>query len=156
MVPIKVNFFVWRALQGRIPSAIALSHKGFKLDSTLCGSCIGGSECVNHIIVGFPFDILVREKLFRWCRIDPFEAHEEVDIVDFATSCFEVLLIKFFAVSKRNVMTHERPDFFFLPLHQIEKASGDREGIVAGLNMFVSSSLLHGYYWCCSHGGGSS
>ncbi|CAI9271402.1 unnamed protein product [Lactuca saligna] len=25
---------------------------------------------------------------------------------------------------------HERPDFFFLPLHQIEKASGDREGIM--------------------------
>ncbi|CAI9284771.1 unnamed protein product [Lactuca saligna] len=49
---------------------------------------------------------------------------------------------------------HERPDFFFLPLHQIEKASGDREGIMAGLNLSVSSSLFRGYYWCCSHGGG--
>ncbi|XP_023737564.1 uncharacterized protein LOC111885546 [Lactuca sativa] len=84
LVPIKVTCFVWRAIQGRIPSVVALSHRGINLDSTICGSCIDGPECANHIIISCPFAVMVREMIFKWCGINLSEVNEVVDIEEFA------------------------------------------------------------------------
>ncbi|KAI3751226.1 hypothetical protein L2E82_22274 [Cichorium intybus] len=49
-VPIKVNCFVWRASQNKIPSLVALRKRGVETDSTCCGACINGMECTDHIL----------------------------------------------------------------------------------------------------------
>nr|KAJ0204439.1 hypothetical protein LSAT_V11C500287950 [Lactuca sativa] len=69
IIPIKVLCFTWRAGQGRIPSATALQHRGMNIDSTHCSSCIGGVECVDHILIGCLYASYIREKIFEWCGI---------------------------------------------------------------------------------------
>ncbi|CAH1422323.1 unnamed protein product [Lactuca virosa] len=39
-VPLKVNCFVWRALQNKIPASEALRFRGVDIASTVCGACI--------------------------------------------------------------------------------------------------------------------
>ena len=68
--PIHASIYVWKAALGRIPSAEALVHRGIKLDSTLCGSCINGSETADNIIVGCSYATMIYDKISRWCGID--------------------------------------------------------------------------------------
>ncbi|CAH1427794.1 unnamed protein product [Lactuca virosa] len=84
LIPIKVSSFVWRAVLRHIPSAEALGHRGIKLDSTLCGSCINGSETADHIIVGCPYATMIRDKISRWCGIDNIKVQSVGDLVEFA------------------------------------------------------------------------
>ncbi|KAI3509571.1 hypothetical protein L1887_24947 [Cichorium endivia] len=77
-VPIKVNCFIWRASQNKIPSLTALRTRGIEIDSTRCGVCINGVECSDHILVTCPFASLIREKIFKWCGIN----HQTFSSVD--------------------------------------------------------------------------
>ncbi|CAH1423694.1 unnamed protein product [Lactuca virosa] len=45
-VPIKVNTFIWRAKQGRIPTTEALATRGVNVNSTTCCHC--GDEKANY------------------------------------------------------------------------------------------------------------
>ncbi|KAL7598348.1 hypothetical protein Lser_V15G22688 [Lactuca serriola] len=84
LIPIKVSGFLWRAALGCILSAEALGHRGIKLDSTLCGSCINGSETVDHIIVGCPYATMILDKISRWCEFDNIKLQRVGDLVEFA------------------------------------------------------------------------
>ncbi|CAH1452517.1 unnamed protein product [Lactuca virosa] len=55
LIPIKVTTFIWRAVMGKIPSAVALSYRGVTLDTCNCSSFIGGIEYANHILVECPY-----------------------------------------------------------------------------------------------------
>lgn len=55
---------------GRIPSEVALSHRGVNVDSCSCSACIGGLECGNHILVECPYVVSVKEAIWRWCGIN--------------------------------------------------------------------------------------
>ncbi|KAI3710195.1 hypothetical protein L2E82_39969 [Cichorium intybus] len=68
-VPIKVNGFVWKAMQNRIPTLTALITRGVKLESTLCGACINEQEHADHILISCPFARHIRKEIFRWCGI---------------------------------------------------------------------------------------
>nr|KAJ0192616.1 hypothetical protein LSAT_V11C800391510 [Lactuca sativa] len=85
-IPLKVICFIWRAALGRIPSAIALQHSGIHIESTLCGSCIGEQECVDHILVKCPYAYKVREQIFLWCGIDLCTAHSVGDLLKSAAT----------------------------------------------------------------------
>nr|KAJ0209456.1 hypothetical protein LSAT_V11C400176830 [Lactuca sativa] len=66
---IKVLCFIWRYVQGRIPSAVALGRRGIHVSYHICGSCIGRLECTNHILVDFLYASLTCDKLFSWCGL---------------------------------------------------------------------------------------
>ncbi|CAH1432632.1 unnamed protein product [Lactuca virosa] len=50
-VPIKVNCFLWRAIQQRIASMVSLRARGIGTQTTLCGACINGAAyIISHSI----------------------------------------------------------------------------------------------------------
>ena len=67
-IPIKVSCFSWRAAQDRIPTAKALSHRGIKLNSRMCSSCIGQEEDANHLLLHCPYASKVRDLICDWCE----------------------------------------------------------------------------------------
>ena len=71
LAPIKVVAFIWRASLGRIPTSSALMSRGINIPSSLCGSCVGADEQVDHLLVNCPFATYVREMIFIWCGICP-------------------------------------------------------------------------------------
>nr|KAJ0191579.1 hypothetical protein LSAT_V11C800404230 [Lactuca sativa] len=64
LIPLKVNCFIWRTLQNKIPYAVALRLRGIHISSTSYGACINGIECANHLLMLCPFANVVREKIF--------------------------------------------------------------------------------------------
>ncbi|GJR76960.1 putative RNA-directed DNA polymerase [Tanacetum coccineum] len=50
-VPKKVNIFIWRALQGKLPVREELDKRGIDLDSLLCPCCDTLVESCNHSLV---------------------------------------------------------------------------------------------------------
>ncbi|CAH1446655.1 unnamed protein product [Lactuca virosa] len=67
--PIKVNCFIGRAMQMRIPSEVALRVRGVGPIPVTCGACIGGVECANHLLLNCPYACETRSKIFNWCGI---------------------------------------------------------------------------------------
>ncbi|GKA05534.1 reverse transcriptase domain, reverse transcriptase zinc-binding domain protein [Tanacetum coccineum] len=68
-VPKKVNIFVWRALQGRLPVREELDKRGIDLDSLLCPSCGDMVESCSHCLVMCNFAMSVWEKIYSWWKI---------------------------------------------------------------------------------------
>ena len=69
IIPIKVTTFIWRAVMGKIPSAMALSHRGVNVDTYSCSSCIDGLEDANHILVRCPYAISITDDILGWCGL---------------------------------------------------------------------------------------
>ena len=67
-IPIKVIGFVWKAAQGRIASAVALTSRGIPIASTACSRC-GDPEDADHILISCHFAIQVRKEISDWCGI---------------------------------------------------------------------------------------
>ncbi|KAL4566004.1 hypothetical protein LXL04_030113 [Taraxacum kok-saghyz] len=63
-IPFKVLCFVWRVVQGKIPTAQALLSRGVNIQSITCGIC-GRTENVDHILISCPF----AAKIISWIRI---------------------------------------------------------------------------------------
>ena len=88
IVPIKVLCLVWRVVQQRIPTATALERRGILVNSSICNSCIGNSECANHVLINCPFANTIRGCIWRWCGIAG--EHESIqticDLIDFASN----------------------------------------------------------------------
>ncbi|GKC47095.1 protein chromatin remodeling 4, partial [Tanacetum coccineum] len=68
-VPKKVNIFVWRALQGRLPVREELDKRGIDLDTLLCPSCGDMVELCFHCLVMCNFAMSVWEKIYSWWKI---------------------------------------------------------------------------------------
>ncbi|CAH1437072.1 unnamed protein product [Lactuca virosa] len=67
--PNKVNCFIWRALQKKIPSAVALRSRGIDLTTITCGACINESECADHILLLCLFARSITDKILSWCGV---------------------------------------------------------------------------------------
>ena len=67
VVPIKVTCFIWRAVQARIPTTVALDKRGIAVNSLLCCSCIGAVECSEHVLMNCPFETMIRNNILGWC-----------------------------------------------------------------------------------------
>ena len=66
-IPFNVHCFIWRASLGRIPSAIALAHRGVAVPSTACNYCGDGAENADHILINCPFAVCIRSWVWNWC-----------------------------------------------------------------------------------------
>lgn len=69
VVRIKVLCFIWRAVQNRTPSTIALDRRGIVVNSLLCSLCIGRPECADHALVECPFATQIRNCIWSWCGV---------------------------------------------------------------------------------------
>ena len=79
---IKVTGFVWKAAQGRIPSADALSARGIPIASTACTRC-GELEDADHILITCPFAAQVRTEISNWCGVS-FSSYNNIkSLVEF-------------------------------------------------------------------------
>ncbi|GKD59605.1 reverse transcriptase domain, reverse transcriptase zinc-binding domain protein, partial [Tanacetum coccineum] len=62
----KVNVFVWRALNGRLPVRVELDKKGIDLDTLLCLGCDNVVESLDHCLVLCENVINVWDMIFAW------------------------------------------------------------------------------------------
>ncbi|CAH1436949.1 unnamed protein product [Lactuca virosa] len=85
-VLIKVNCFLWRAIQQRIASMTGLRARGIETQTTMCGACINGEEDADHILVRYPFAKDVRDKIFNWCGIQNQSFNSIGELLRFAAN----------------------------------------------------------------------
>lgn len=69
VIPIKVSCFIWRDVQDRIPTAMALEKRGIMVNSLLCSACIGSHECTDHVLMECPFATVIRNNILSWCGV---------------------------------------------------------------------------------------
>jgi hypothetical protein len=68
-VPVKVRFFVWRAVDGKIATLVALNSRGMNFANTVCSSCGVGQDSADHILVSCLYAKIVWWHVFVWCGI---------------------------------------------------------------------------------------
>ncbi|XP_071695415.1 uncharacterized protein [Rutidosis leptorrhynchoides] len=68
-IPLKVEIFVWRARQKRIPVRIELEKRGIDLDSTLCPLCLIETETAEHILSQCPKVLEIWNQVLSWWNL---------------------------------------------------------------------------------------
>ncbi|GJZ73768.1 RNA-directed DNA polymerase, eukaryota [Tanacetum coccineum] len=81
LVPRKVNVFIWRALNGRIPVRNDLDKKGIDLDSILCPCCENVLESVDHCLVTCEKALYIWERMYAWWGIAVVDVFTIKDIL---------------------------------------------------------------------------
>lgn len=81
--PIKVNRFIWRSIQKKIPSAMALRNRGIDIKHDNCGACINDTECSDQILISCPFACEVSKQVFNWCNIQQENFASVTDLLSF-------------------------------------------------------------------------
>ncbi|GJS23490.1 RNA-directed DNA polymerase, eukaryota, reverse transcriptase zinc-binding domain protein [Tanacetum coccineum] len=69
LVPKKVNIFVWRAIEGRLPVRVELNKRGIDLDSVLCPCCNNSVETCAHCFVTCDLAMGVWDKVSNWWMV---------------------------------------------------------------------------------------
>lgn len=69
VIPYKILCFLWRAKQGRIPSAVALHNRGITIPSVICGSCNRDEETSEHLLISCSLAKTVMDEILKWCEI---------------------------------------------------------------------------------------
>ncbi|GJT71752.1 reverse transcriptase domain, reverse transcriptase zinc-binding domain protein [Tanacetum coccineum] len=54
LLPLKVNIFIWRTTNKRLPARVNLDYRGIDLDSVCCPMCDDAIETEDHIFVSCP------------------------------------------------------------------------------------------------------
>ncbi|XP_023731502.1 uncharacterized protein LOC111879273 [Lactuca sativa] len=83
-VPKKVVSFIWRAKQGRIPSAEALQKRNIPVSSILCGLCRNKEESVDHILTSCTLARDTINMVLNWCDIPVNEFTGVNEVLAFA------------------------------------------------------------------------
>ena len=83
-MPIKINIFIWRAIQRRLPTKVNLIRRGVKIDNSLCKWCNRVEETEDHIFLGCSTALDLRAHLTsRWgvkgLPADMLEIHKVCD-----------------------------------------------------------------------------
>ncbi|XP_071739044.1 uncharacterized protein [Rutidosis leptorrhynchoides] len=70
MLPQKIELFIWRVKQQRIPVKIELDKRGVDLDTVRCPVCNNDLETVEHIFIHCFFAKDLWSRVFRWWKIN--------------------------------------------------------------------------------------
>ncbi|XP_021995540.1 uncharacterized protein LOC110892697 [Helianthus annuus] len=65
----KSIMFVWRAIQDKIPSAVALRHRGVNIPDVTCKICGAAEETTDHILVSCNYATRIWEMITNWVKI---------------------------------------------------------------------------------------
>nr|KAJ0196731.1 hypothetical protein LSAT_V11C700384620 [Lactuca sativa] len=82
--PKKVVSFIWRAKQGRIPSAKALQRRNIPVSSIICDWCRNNEETVNHILTSCSLARDTINMVFNWCGLPTKQFTEVNEVLAFA------------------------------------------------------------------------
>ncbi|XP_071700411.1 uncharacterized protein [Rutidosis leptorrhynchoides] len=66
LVPKKIELFVWRAVQKRLPVRIELDKRGIDLNSVRCSLCDDDLESVDHSLIFCKNAMDVWDRVFAW------------------------------------------------------------------------------------------
>ncbi|XP_071694319.1 uncharacterized protein [Rutidosis leptorrhynchoides] len=81
-VPLKVEVFVWRAKQKRIPVRIELEKRSIDLDSTICPLCAQGIESVEHFLTSCPKTLDIWNLVLKWWNLPQIQSLSHDQIFD--------------------------------------------------------------------------
>nr|KAJ0226419.1 hypothetical protein LSAT_V11C100001990 [Lactuca sativa] len=84
--PKKVVSFIWRAKQGRIPSADELQKRNIPVASSMCGICRNTVETTSHVLTSCPFVSNTINRVLNWCGVPTKQFSEVTEVIDFARS----------------------------------------------------------------------
>ncbi|KAJ0700669.1 putative RNA-directed DNA polymerase [Helianthus annuus] len=65
----KCTTFVWRAVDEKIPTLLALRNRGMNFPNVTCKTCGAGDESAHHILIECNFAKRVWEMISKWLRI---------------------------------------------------------------------------------------
>lgn len=85
-VPSKVTGFVWKAVQGKIPSAVALQARGLNSIQLSCIFCGHPAESCDHILATCPRAKDTLRLIFDWCKITAPSFNSVQEISSFAAN----------------------------------------------------------------------
>ncbi|PWA93854.1 reverse transcriptase zinc-binding domain-containing protein [Artemisia annua] len=86
-LPSKCNIFMWRAINERIPTKMALAKRNIYTDNTTCPLCEEGEETAAYLFTGCGYSCGLWQMIARWCGIPPIFAFDARDLVDIFNSC---------------------------------------------------------------------
>ncbi|PWA80164.1 RNA-directed DNA polymerase, eukaryota [Artemisia annua] len=81
-VPIKCNVFGWRAVLGRIPTAMALRHRNIPIPDVSCPFCGDTEETIDHLFTGCIVANGLWQYVTSWCKVQNWFAFSFKDLVD--------------------------------------------------------------------------
>jgi len=67
-IPIKVNCFIWRLLQNRIPVAVNLVARGLNSILSICSFCRSSDKSSVHVFLECPKAKEVWRAISLWCQ----------------------------------------------------------------------------------------
>ncbi|XP_035834229.1 uncharacterized protein LOC118482710 [Helianthus annuus] len=67
--PIKVNFLVWRLIQDKVPTTMALTRRNVVVTNSRCRMCDEEDESALHLFGSCRVADQIWEFISRWCRI---------------------------------------------------------------------------------------
>ncbi|XP_071712589.1 uncharacterized protein [Rutidosis leptorrhynchoides] len=71
LVPLKVEVFMWRVLNMRIPVLTELDKRGIDLDSVRCPLCDDDIESIDHSMIFCRLTMDIWERLYKWWNLGP-------------------------------------------------------------------------------------
>ncbi|XP_022013882.1 uncharacterized protein LOC110913354 [Helianthus annuus] len=84
----KCTTFVWRAVDEKIPSLLALRNRGMNLPNVTCKTCGAADESAHHILIECNFAKRVWEMISSWLRIPV--VNPELNLKDMLAELLEV------------------------------------------------------------------
>ncbi|KAK9058373.1 hypothetical protein SSX86_023214 [Deinandra increscens subsp. villosa] len=81
LIPLKVNLFMWRAVQNRVATYDQLVKRGVQTTSVLCPLCGSMDESICHLLSGCSFSSAVWSLVASWVKIFNMFFFSVVDIV---------------------------------------------------------------------------
>ncbi|XP_022013937.1 uncharacterized protein LOC110913413 [Helianthus annuus] len=77
-VTTKGIMFVWRAIEEKIPSALALRSRGMNQIQVICKTCGAAEETAGHILLSYNFARRIWEAITFWLKIPMVNAEGSI------------------------------------------------------------------------------
>ncbi|XP_022008104.1 uncharacterized protein LOC110907425 [Helianthus annuus] len=78
--PIKVNFLIWRIVQDKVPTIMALARRNINVPDVRCKLCGDEEESALHLFGTCRITNQIWEFIVHWCRIRPIYVLELKDL----------------------------------------------------------------------------
>ncbi|XP_022041224.1 uncharacterized protein LOC110943800 [Helianthus annuus] len=101
----KCSMFVWRAVQGRIPTTTQLRQRGMQISSIICKVCGREDETPDHVLVKCDYAKEVWEQIWNWVKISGAQKPDTIKEMIEAVNDFQWPKVKKKAVHAVFILT---------------------------------------------------
>ncbi|KAJ0899075.1 putative reverse transcriptase zinc-binding domain-containing protein [Helianthus annuus] len=78
--PIKVNFLLWRLIQDKLPTKMALVRRNVAVQNVMCKMCGNEEETALHLFASCRYALRIWDFVSGWCRLQPIYFLELKDL----------------------------------------------------------------------------